>query len=426
MIFSAIFFLAFVIGCREEGELIPDFNTSGIDVHELSIDVTSSTVLGDTVRTDRVSRMLLGKLYDKTFGLSTAEYYTQLMLSTSSFNVPDDIDEFDSLILYLAYDDFYGFFDDPHSGFVEGQRVNIYELSEDLVSDKEYYSNATASFKNEIIGTANLVVSDADVLAADRNKNPTLRIRINDEIKDRIFTEQAFSKNDDWLEFFKGIKVSISQNSDPTEDGSGALAYFDLLADESRMELYYTSDSKTESYEFAIDGEAQRFSNLYNNYENASVFEKIGIKDKEINYLSSLGGLRTEFTFKIPEELLEQVPISINKAELVIPYDEPLFPEYDASSRLVIIQKDESDNWVLPIDWFKGGPDYFGGSLDAVNKEYRFNLSSTLHEVINNGDTELKMYISISGNSVTGNRMKLFSGVGTTKKIYLILTYSKT
>ena len=122
------------------------------------------------------------------------------------------------------------------------------------------------------------------------------------------------------------------------------------------------------------------------------------------------------------------MPISINKAELVIPYDEPLFPEYDPADRLVLIMKDETETWVLPLDWFKSGADYFGGSVDLANSEYRFNLSSTLHDVINNGNTDLELFISISGNSVTGNRLKLFSGDGVNakKKIYLLLTYSKT
>ena len=127
MIFSAIFFLTFINACKEEGELLPEYNTSGIIVSEMNIDVSSSTVEGDTVRTDRVSSMLLGKLYDNTYGLSTADYYTQFFLTTSSFTVPDGISGFDSLVLFLAYT--------GHYGFASDQEVTIYELNEALEGD---------------------------------------------------------------------------------------------------------------------------------------------------------------------------------------------------------------------------------------------------------------------------------------------------
>ena len=194
MIFSAIFFLTLVLSCKEEGELIPEFNTSGIGVSSDSLFVTSSTVYGDTVRTDRVSRMLLGKLYDETFGLSTAEYCTQFYLSTGAFDLPDEVTELDSLILNLTFDDFYGFYDE-NDVFGSGQKVDIYELSEDLISDQEYYSNSKVEYKTEPIGTARLLINNNDREFDDLGDERVLRIRINEEVKDRIFTENEFSNN---------------------------------------------------------------------------------------------------------------------------------------------------------------------------------------------------------------------------------------
>lgn len=413
-ILSAFIFLFLSQSCKEDGELVPNFNSSNLSFGDTIIEVTSSTVAGDTVLTSGTSRNLLGKLNDVTYGLTISEFFTQIRLPSSSLNIPSTV-SFDSIVLYLAYDNFYG--------FPSEQDVKVYELTESL-TETEYYSNATISASDELLGSAKMIINQSDTFG---DSTYVLKMKLTDELADRIKDANSFSSQTAWLEFFKGIKIT----TDPTQipgvsgEGEGAIVYFNLLSTKSKMRLFYQENGVTKSYDFFVESNSKRFSHFENTF-SSELTAVLGKEDQEYNYIFSMAGTRTRIIIPQLFKIASQAPLSINKAELIIPYELPEPENYFPPDRNVILLKNDKGNWVLPNDFFTGGTNYFGGSLDLVNKRYSFNIASTLSDMVNKGELDKELYLAVSGSAVAANRLKLNSGIHPKRKIYLILSYTKS
>jgi hypothetical protein len=411
---SAILFLTLPFGCKEDGAVVPEFNSSNLNFGDTIIHVKSATVAGDSVLTSNTSRNLLGKINDMTYGLSEADFYSQIQLSGSSLNIPDEVN-FDSIVLYLAYDNFYGF---PYE-----QEVRIYELADAFESDKEYYSN-NALVTSDLLGSSVLKIAESDTFG---DSTYVLRIKLDQSLATRIKEKAVFSNQDAWLEFFKGIKVTTDETVIPTDagDGGGAVVYFNLLSKMTKMSLYYQGTGGTESEELIVKSESMRFSNFKNTYSDSlnAVLENEALP---YNFIGAMAGTRTRISLQNISDWAAKAPIVINKARLIIPYEESNTATNAPPDRNVIIMKDDAGAWVLPPDFLKGGSEFFGGKIDKVNLEYSFNLASTLHDMINNANFDKDLYLSVSGSAVTANRLKLNSGTRSKREIILILSYTKT
>lgn len=409
---SAILFFGLFNACKEDGTVVPTFNSSNLNFGDTILDVTSITVRGDSILTSGTSRNLLGKLNDAIYGLTEANFYSEFYLSTSSLNIPSDVN-FDSVVLFMAYDNFYG--------YQAQQTVNVYELSERLTED-EYRNSSTAPYETELLGTQNLSITSSDTFG---DSTYVLRIRLADELATRLKEKENFADQNEWLDFFKGLHVTTDPAEIPSDAGEGAIVYFDMLSTRTKISFFYQDDGSTTSLDFPVFTESKRFSHFENTY--SSNLEALLDKEGEpYNYIFANAGSRTEIGFVGLDKLLAQAPIIINKAELIIPYEDPIPDNYDPPNRNVIILKEDDGTFVLPPDYFIGGNDFFGGSLDEVNKEYRFNLASTMHDIINNGNSDRKLYLTISGAAVSANRLTLNSGQHPDRKIFLILTYTKS
>jgi len=414
---SAILFLYLFQGCKEDGEVVPEFNTSGLKFNDIIVEVNSSTVTGDSVLSSGTSRNLLGKLNDQVYGLSTSEFYSQLNMSSASLDISNDIN-FDSVVLYLAYDNFYG--------FEYTQEIRVYELTEDMSSETDYYSNATITSSVDILGSANLAITSSDTFG---DSTFVLRIKLAKELADRIKEKGVFADKDAWLDFFKGIRVTTDETIIPSDagDGSGAVVYFDLLNSDTKMSLYFQdpTSANTTSLDFIVESKSARFSHFeyqYSDFLN-NVLEK---EDENYNYIFAMSGSRAKITFKNLDSISQSLgSVAINKAQLVFPYEEAIPDKYTPPDRNVVIFKDDDGSLSLPKDFISGGTDYFGGKLDQVNKQYSFNLASTLHDIISNGKYDQELFLTVSGGSVTANRLTLNSGIHPTRKIYLILSFTK-
>lgn len=413
---SAILFMAMPFACREDGSVVPEFNSSNSDFSDTILEVSTTTVEGDSILTTSTSRNPLGKLNDAVFGLSVSQFFSQVRMSSSSLDIEDNI-QFDSAVLYLAYDGFYGFpaeFD-----------VIVNELTEDFESDSDYYSTMSIASSATELGRASLSIAETDTFG---DSTYVLRIRLDDELADRIKGEGSFSSQSAWLTFFKGIRVSVDPAYLPSGAGlgEGAIVYFNLLSDLTKLSLYYQSSSSTLSEDFVIDSDARRFSRFDNEYSPA-LEALIGKEGEEFNFISAMSGPRTRITFPGVSGLSSKLgKIAVNKAELVIPYEDPEGENYLPPDRNLIIVKNSSNAWVLPEDYVSRGSAYFGGELDPVGKAYSFNLASTMDDIINKGNFERELYLTVSGSAVTANRLKLNSGIHGSRKMYMRLSYTKS
>ena len=329
---SAILFMAMPFACREDGSVVPEFNSSNSDFSDTILEVSTTTVEGDSILTTSTSRNPLGKLNDAVFGLSVSQFFSQVRMSSSSLDIEDNI-QFDSAVLYLAYDGFYGFpaeFD-----------VIVNELTEDFESDSDYYSTMSIASSATELGRASLSIAETDTFG---DSTYVLRIRLDDELADRIKGEGSFSSQSAWLTFFKGIRVSVDPAYLPSGAGlgEGAIVYFNLLSDLTKLSLYYQSSSSTLSEDFVIDSDARRFSRFDNEYSPA-LEALIGKEGEEFNFISAMSGPRTRITFPGVSGLSSKLgKIAVNKAELVIPYEDPEGENYLPPDRNLIIVKNSS------------------------------------------------------------------------------------
>jgi len=98
-----------------------------------SISLYGHSELVDSVRTSNTSVSLLGSYYDPIFGTTTANLYTQFLISSSGIDFGEN-PELDSLVVFFNYSGFYGDTTTP-------QTIRVYELKEALSIDSSYYSN---------------------------------------------------------------------------------------------------------------------------------------------------------------------------------------------------------------------------------------------------------------------------------------------
>jgi len=76
------------------------------------------------------------------------------------------------------------------------------------------------------------------------------------------------------------------------------------------------------------------------------------------------------------------------------------------------------------IDYFENAA-YFGGTYNASNKTYTFNISRHIQDLINNNTVDYGMYLIATGSSIQANRSVLNSFKHPSNKIKLNITYSK-
>ena len=412
---SATFFLAIIHSCKEDGQLTPDFNTSQLQLNQVVVSATTSTYPGDSVRTDRVSRSLFGKLNDNFFGLTSSEIYTQIYMPSSALNTGDILEsDVDSVILYLAYDGSYG--------YSYEHEIKVFELEESLDSS-EYYSTSSAAYDPTALGSTTFLANPADTVNDTFN---VVRIPLDLELGKRIIREQEFADQDAWLSFFRGLRLAPG-DADPSA-GEGNIVYFDMLRDQTKLTVYYKkTDNTSGSFSFIVGG--QRFAKFQQKQSGTELEADLNKEDGSRNYLMSMAGSYVKVKLDNLEALHKELgKVAVNKAELFIPFQDPAITEYIVPDRTVLIVKDKTNGgWTLPVDYDKNGLDFLGGSLDPVNKQYTFNLASTVHEMLNLGDYNRELYLSVSGNAVSASRIALNSGnaANTERKIYLLLTYTK-
>ena len=85
---------------QPESDNILIFNTISDD---FKIDVQSE----DSLRTDNVVSLTLGEIYDPVFGLNSAGFYTQLLLTENNIDLGSN-PVVDSVVLSYTYSGYYG------------------------------------------------------------------------------------------------------------------------------------------------------------------------------------------------------------------------------------------------------------------------------------------------------------------------------
>ena len=372
---------------QPESDNILIFNTTSDD---FKIDVQSE----DSLRTDNVVSLTLGEIYDPIFGLNSAGFYTQLLLTENNIDLGNN-PVVDSVILSYTYSGYYG-------DINQIDNLSVQRIFTDLYNDSIYYSS---TFQPTISTTNNI---DEFIISANSD-NPNIRIKLTNDFGQEIIDlgSEFLVDNETFLSQFKGMSLSAF--------GSNGMLYLNPNGSESFFRIYYSNDeniSDTLSLDFQVGGDAARV-NIFNDKNSQEITE-----DQSKIHIQSMAGYKAKITLDnldILRTILKNKVI--NKATINFSVQDGSQTEFSAHEKLVLVRVNSSGENIFLSDFLLEGDAYFGGAL--INDKYQFTVTRYLHQLLTNTDFTADLYLLAGGSAVNASRTIL------EKEMFLKIHYSE-
>ena len=413
--------LVTIVSCRKKDSIVglEEINESDyLNAITDTFDIISYTIEEDSTISDNPANVVLGSYIDPEFGSMNASFYTQWRIATIN---PDfgDLNSIviDSFVLSLDYAGYYG--------DLSTQTFEVFELDEDLYLDSTYYMFTSKNTKSN-----NLVVNNMGSITHRPNEptvvgtdtvNAQLRIPLDTNfawnfINEAVSGSTSFASNEEFLTFFKGIKVQV--NNPGQSVGQGAILYFDLSDAASKATIYFTQDSIPKTYEFIINSSCADFNQVSFNSTLFPVNEVVADSTKGMTEFFAQA-FRHRAVVYIPE--LDSLPenIIIHRADLTLPIQYQTGYRFKPGSLLSVATKLKSTDSLLTA------LSNLGEYIDS-KKHFSIDLKS-YSKSVQNGDIENNgVYISPRFFINSAERI-VFNGANTSnkKKPQFVVTYTK-
>jgi len=426
---SALFFLGlFIQSCKKDGKLTPEFEENNSNVYyNDSSTVKSYTVKEDSILSSKTSRALVGIYHDSVFGEVRSSFFSRMsMVGTNlDFGVPINL-TVDSVVFAFKYAEIYG--------NKEPQTIEIFELTEGMNGDIGYYSNDSIAFNPTPLGTKLFTPTLDSVFVGGTAFAPQLRIKLDNALGQRFLDESGkstFSTQENFKAFFKGIHIKTTSLSS-SNTTRGAITYFEPTSIITGLYIHYTDVSTgvavSKLVRFSIATDNQRFCNFKHDY-TGSVIEQVmngTASDTNVTYSQTMAGVKSLIKFPFIKNITEQIqkPI-INQAEIIIPVIQGSTNQFGYPNKVILVAADSSGLGTFLPDFFVG-EDYYGGVYSDLTKDYRFNITRHIHNIVNKNKDDYGLYLIISGTSVSAGRVIIQKQVSNLEGIKLNLTYSTT
>jgi hypothetical protein len=398
-LFKHIFFLlvVFCFACTDPDILGLEIQPESDNIlifNSLSSDFQTEIESEDSLRTDNVVSLTLGEIHDPIFGLNSAGFYTQLLLTENNIDLGTN-PIVDSVILSYTYSGSYG-------DISQFDNISVQRLFTDLHNDSIYYSNTFQLPASNIYNVEEYTISES-------SNNPNIRIKLTNEFGQQIIDlgSELLLDNETFLSQFQGLSLSAF--------GSNAMLYLNPNGSESYFKIYYKNDeniSDTLSLDFQVGGDAARV-NIFNDKSSENI-----IQDISKIYIQSMAGYKAKISFNnidsIRVLLHNQV---INKATIEFNVLDGSQSEYLAHNKLVLVRTNSAGENIFLSDFLLEGDDYFGGDLN--NEKYQFNITRYLYQLLTNPDYTPELYLLSAGGAVNANRTLL------EKEVLLKIYYSE-
>ena len=355
----------------------------------------------DSIRTDELSKNLLGSMVDSTFGVTTADIAVQYSLSTNGFDFGVN-PQLDSLVLYLRYNgELYG-------DSLSTLKLHIFELNQDIFYDSIYHSNSTFETLDQDYADLTFVPAPhdsvvlGDGILAD-TLEPMMMINLSNLSQDlgqKLLNADSASlaDNEGFLKYFKGLYLK----SEPVSS-KGSLFAVNFLLRNSQMVIYYKNDEKDSlHYNFNVTSSSARINTYHHDYTNSpqdfkqQVINGDTILGLEKLYIQGVGGVRA--VIKVPDirDYTNNSRVAFNEVKLVIPGDasHPFPP-----ARLALVKASADGGYLPLIDQYEG-EEYFGGTYKAGSNEYIFRITRYMQSIYTGDEPNSDLYLFVSGASV--------------------------
>ena len=271
--------------------------------------------------------LTLGEIHDPIFGLNSAGFYTQLLLTENNIDLGTN-PIVDSVILSYTYSGSYG-------DISQLDNISVQRLFTDLHNDSIYYSNTFQLPASNIYNVEEYTISES-------SNNPNIRIKLTNEFGQQIIDlgSELLVDNETFLSQFQGLSLSAF--------GSNAMLYLNPNGSESYFKIYYKNDeniSDTLSLDFQVGGDAARV-NIFNDKSSENI-----IQDISKIYIQSMAGYKAKISFNnidsIRVLLHNQV---INKATIEFNVLDGSQSEYLAHNKLVLVRTNSAGENIFLSD----------------------------------------------------------------------------
>jgi hypothetical protein len=428
-IFSPVVIAAFILftsSCEEGPTLIGSKILPGGDFVTLgstdTLSVFSYTRYDSTVQSGNASISYLGSIYDPYFGMTSADFVTQIRLGRRWEAEPYTVD---SIKLFLGFLEV--------KGDVQSEQIlKISEIAEFLHVDSTYYSNKPVLLTGYDVAEITLPELQADTIN-------DIELNIPVEFGEYLLrdTSKLFHSNSvpDFRSYFKGLYFRISSSTGPLlltlqlAPSSSAGYYSNYFV------LYYHDELDVQKqYYFILDAVAgnARYNRFEHDFEVADPAKMInhindGFRDT-LSYLQALNGVYTTFSFP-GLETIKQDPsfsgLAVNKAIFTFPihYDNEIYKASTVPSQILLSYKTRDGLQYVVPDYYIS-KSFFGGALDSTNNIYKFNVAafiqSYLEDASDNIVPELNMVLP-SG----ATRNVILKANNTSDRVEFEFTYTK-
>lgn len=419
------FLTLFLFSCQDPDLVGLDVQPQGDKMDVIFLDscsIKSITLKEDSLQSDETSFNLLGSISDPIFGITTAGFYSQFRLPTSNviFNSPT----LDSITVSLAYNGFYGDTTTP-------LHIKIYEIAENISKDASYYSSHSFLLKPVPLADVWIAPRPHDsILVNGINTAPRMNIRLDNSLGQRFLDASGSSylaDNLNFLEFFKGLYFTAEQSS-----VIGSIVYFDLLSASglSKMTLNYNDSLE---YNFLINTNCARVNKYSHNYSSAVIPLTQQIVSSptttfgdSVVFIQALAGLKTKIIFPYLLNLKNIGALAISKAELTFNIETigTSNDQFTPPLKLALSAIDDNGRPSFLTDQSEGDT-YFGGTYDANNFVYKFNISRYIQQVLSGSKKDNGLYLMVSGSAIRANRLVLKGGKRSVGKICLRIVATK-
>lgn len=416
----SLFFLASILmffgtSCNKDAELLDD-GASNNELGLISLDslkVKTRTLADEPADGKNLTNVLLGASNDSRFGFSKAAFYAEFSLSENGYELGTN-PVLDSVVLILDQTNQYGSLNASFD-------LSVYELNHTLDSDLDYDNDVVLNINSPALATnSNFTFNDVD---------ESIRIRLNDSFGNDLISQfgtTSLESSTNFKEYFNGVYVTASSANG---DGFSTLG---LKTDNTSLELYYHSDSQTDtSYSFVIESGDIVLNQYTHNATNseAELAATDSDEDETISYISSMSSYNTEISFPdvsfLEEAIINKAEISFYQADYSSSINASL-PEMD--QLFLFVNVNDTSLAFLP-DFSLTDPTPFGGTQELVEingqntYEYTFNITDYIQELIKGTAEGEKLFLSnISNNE--GGRIKIGGGAHATLPVKLEILYT--
>ncbi len=380
---TAIYLLLAVLFACDDPDII-GLDLPGSETFTITNDsienFTIKTISEDSLRSDESQSLLLGEINDPIFGENKGSFCTQMLLPNNNIDAIDGI-EVDSVFLTYSISDHYGDLNES-----EDLQISVFQLSEDIYKDSNYYSNESFNYSSINLAT------NQSINEGDSATSSYINIQLDNSFGEMLMDETGGDNmvNDDaFLEFFKGFYVEAT--------ASNTILYLNPTADKSRFSIYYheTGIDTAVSFDFEIGGDAARI-NLFNEKDTNNIAPEVN----EI-FIQSMAGYKAEINITDLQTIKDSLEgKAVNR--VTIDFEALENNGYPPHEKLYLVRETNEGEIVFLTDFTIEGDEHFGGDLN--NNIYSFNITRYFVQLLTNDQYTNKLYLLPVLGSANANR----------------------